>query len=133
MAVLAPTAAVAQSAGDEQYADPLAGQDQGSNNSGSGSQGGSGADGQGSDGEDSTGTPVQAQDDAPQATANSAQAAGGQSKDLPRTGLDVAPLIAIGAALLTTGLVLHLALGPARRRRRGDPVVLFDGTLPPLR
>ena len=35
VAILAPTAALAQSAGDEQYADPLAGQDQGSGNSGS--------------------------------------------------------------------------------------------------
>ena len=129
----APTAALAQSAGDQQYADPLAGQD-GADAPSAGGAGQLGLDGQGGrrrGGNDPGTTAPQAT--AAQPTASTAQSASGQADALPRTGLDVAPLIALGAALLTAGLLLHLVVGPPRRRRPGDPVVLFDGTLPPLR
>lgn len=125
-----PAASLAQSAGDQQYADPLAGQNQPSSpSSGTGSQG------KANPGSGSGSTPTaqtQTQAPAPSATqqTSDSQAAGAH---LPRTGIDVVPIVLSGAGLLISGMLLLWRLGPARRRRREDPFVLFDGTLPPLR
>ncbi len=143
LCALAPAAARAQSAGDEQYADPLAGQQQqpgsgsqgngsGSQGNGSGSQGSSGSSGQGSTGQGSAATAPRSQGSAARPSGE-AQSAADRSGQLPRTGLDVAPLALMGIAMLLSGLLLLWRLGPAPRGRRQDPIVLFDGTLPPLR
>jgi hypothetical protein len=122
-----PAAALAQSAGDEQYADPLAGQQQAKPDApaSSGDSGGNAG----------TGTPAATPQSTPAAarTAATPTTASTPSNQLPRTGLDVAPLVATGIPLLAAGLGLLWLLGPAQRRRRREPTVLFDGTLPPLR
>lgn len=96
IAILAlPASSLAQSAGDDQYQDPLAGQPSGGGDSGKGSSTGSAP---------SVPTPSAATDPAtsttPQATA--AQSATGQ---LPRTGFDVVVTIELGLALLLSGIV----------------------------
>jgi hypothetical protein len=117
LAMLAlPASSLAQSAGDEQYQDPLGGHvGGGSGNSGSGghtgSKGSSGGSGSGGGGGNvpasstpstgtsgaSAGTPSAG---TPQATA--AQSGKGQ---LPRTGFDVILTIELGLAMLLTGVV----------------------------
>jgi hypothetical protein len=118
----APSAAVAQNAGDEQYADPFANEGGaqsggGSNNSGSGGSGNS----SGSNGSNGTagvaGTTAQATPSAQTTTTPSASAAEttASAAELPRTGLDAGVVAAVGAALLLTGLALRRRLGDARR------------------
>jgi hypothetical protein len=118
----APSAAVAQNAGDEQYADPFAngGGSQsggGSNNSGSGNSSGS----SGSNGSNGSagvaGTTAQATPSAQGTTTPSTSAAQttASAEELPRTGLDAGVVAAVGAALLLTGLALRRRLGDARR------------------
>jgi hypothetical protein len=127
-----PAAALAQSAGDEQYADPLAGQQQPKPKPPASSDDGGGNAGGGNSG---TSTPAAT----PQSTPTAAQTAtttptAAPAGQLPHTGMDVGPLVAAGVPLLAAGLALLWLLGPSpRARRRRDPVVLFDGTLPPLR
>jgi len=118
----APSAAVAQNAGDEQYADPFANEGGaqsggGSNNSGSGGSGNS----SGSNGSNGSagvaGTTAQATPSAQTTTTPSASAAETtvSAAELPRTGLDAGVVAAVGAALLLTGLALRRRLGDARR------------------
>jgi hypothetical protein len=118
LAMLAlPASSLAQSAGDDQYQDPLAGHSGGGSHSGSGSGSGTGA-GSGNTGGGRSGggasTPAAATPTtgtsgatagssgagAPQATA--AQSGSGQ---LPRTGFDVILTIELGLAMLLTGVV----------------------------
>jgi hypothetical protein len=118
----APSAAVAQNAGDEQYADPFANEGGaqsggGSNNSGSGGSGNS----SGSNGSNGSagvaGTTAQATPSAQTTTTPAASAAEttASAEELPRTGLDAGVVAAVGAALLLTGLALRRRLGDARR------------------
>jgi LPXTG-motif cell wall-anchored protein len=113
----APATAVAQNAGDEQYADPFGNNSQsggggGSSNSGSsGSSQNSGTTGSGVAG---TQAQLQATPSAGAAPAASSQAAG-SSGQLPRTGLDVGIVAALGAALLLGGLALRRRSADARR------------------
>ena len=121
---LAPSVAVAQSAGDEQYADPLAQQEEPSNPApNSGSQGNSGS------GNSGSGTAPSAQQAPTTATQQDANADAAQTApsgtQLPRTGLDVAPIAIAGAALFSGGLLLFWLSTPARRRRRREPTMLF--------
>lgn len=112
VAAALPTAALAQSAGDQQYADPLAG-DQGRQQQ---SQRGGG------DAESpATGAPSAT---APATGAVGPQTAGGDAgatasgsgaASLPRTGIDAAPLAALGVALLALGLALARPTRHARR------------------
>ena len=120
----APAAALAQSAGDDQYSDPL-----GSNpsadrgNSGSGSK-----------------QPSHSQSPAPSAapsssaTTGSGTSAGGSNgsgshatasgrRELPRTGGEPGLIAALGAGLLLTGAGVRLTLtpGPRAARRAGLP------------
>jgi LPXTG-motif cell wall-anchored protein len=109
-----PSAALAQSAGDQQYADPLADTpskgDSGSGNSGSqGNSGNSGSGTQGTTGSGTTATPSQA---APGTPAQPGAAAQGQA--LPRTGSDGALLLAAGAILLGSGMLIRVGV-TARR------------------
>ncbi len=129
IALCPASSAFAQSAGDEQYSDPLAGQGsspapkpsqpssgsgqpsltqqpQGSGSSGSGSSG-SGSDSAGT-GSAGTSTPAAAAPTAP--TAPSVSAAG----QLPRTGLDTGTIAVFGAALLLLGIGLRLRTADAR-------------------
>ena len=100
---VAPSA-LAQSAGDDQYEDPFAGEEQ------EPSQGG---------GEEpaATATPAPApaepaQEPAAEATpaAPGAEPASPQQPELPRTGLDAGPILAIGAVLLGGGIALRFRL-----------------------
>jgi LPXTG-motif cell wall-anchored protein len=101
---LAAGAAFAQSAGDRQYADPLAGDD-GAGGRQEPQQPPSGAD-------DSPGTTATPPASAPAPSAGSATSADG-SATLPRTGMESSPLVAVGLALLALG-----ALGRPRGDRR---------------
>jgi hypothetical protein len=120
----APSAAVAQNAGDEQYADPFANEGGaqsggGSNNSGSGGSGNSSGS-SGSNGSNGSagvaGTTAQATPSAQTTTpSTSAAQTTASAEELPRTGLDAGVVAAVGAALLLTGLALRRRLGDARR------------------
>jgi hypothetical protein len=95
-----PALAVAQSAGEDQYTDPL--------NQGGGSNGGGGSSGGGSSGGGNGSTqPSQSQ------TTPSQQATPAQSNpnELPRTGLPVALLAVSGGVLLASGVTLRRRAG----------------------
>lgn len=106
-----PAAALAQSAGDEQYEDPLVEDgDPG---------GGGGSDGDGGSGTDRTGpdTPVQSPaepadpapaPDAADLPAGAEPLAGSDSETLPRTGGGATPTAVLGLALLAAGVGLRL-------------------------
>jgi hypothetical protein len=93
---LAAPAALAQNAGDQQYQDPLAGDDDGGNDGGNGSNSGNGS------GSGNT---------APGTQTETAQANGddtGSAQDgLPRTGLDAWLLVVAGTAMLGGGFALR--------------------------
>jgi LPXTG-motif cell wall-anchored protein len=95
-----PAVALAQSAGDDQYQDPLGGGG-GSSNSGGGSSN-SRASGSGNSGS--------AGDSASSAQANGT--ASGQSNQLPRTGLPAGVLALSGGALLGAGVLLRRRVAP---------------------
>jgi hypothetical protein len=109
VAVALPTAAVAQSAGEDQYTDPLQGEGGGGGGGGS-SGGGSGGGGGGGGGGGNA--PAQSQQPATEATPAPAQATPAQAtdpNDLPRTGFPVALLAASGVVLLAGGIGLRRA------------------------
>ena len=122
-AAVAPVAANAQSAGDQQYDDPLSGEgggggggdngndgQSGSGNSGSGQSGsGSGQSGSTGTGTDS-GSTAGTQTTTPPATS----AATGSAAELPRTGFPVALLALAGAAMLGGGAALRRSASNAR-------------------
>jgi hypothetical protein len=107
VAVALPTAAIAQSAGEDQYTDPL----QGGGGGGGGGNGGGGSGGGGSSGGGGGGNAptTQAQSDtAPAAdTATPAQADDDSDGGLPNTGFPIAILLGSGLILLSTGLALR--------------------------
>jgi hypothetical protein len=92
-----PTAAVAQSSGDDQYTDPLA------PNSGGGGSNGGGSGGSGGGGGNAPAQPAQT----PAAPAQQANPAQADPNSLPRTGFPVAPLVISGGVLLASGLALR--------------------------
>ena len=118
-----PAASLAQSAGDDQYSDPLA------NNGGStsghvtnttGGGGGSGSSGSGG-GSTSSGTPstvpTASSSGTGTATPTTGEAASGTPKgQLPRTGFDVIVSFELGLAMLLSGLVGHRVLALRERR-----------------
>jgi hypothetical protein len=105
LACAAPAAALAQNAGDEQYADPF-GKVQNKKKPSSGSQGSQGTAGQGGAG---AAQPVQS---AP--TAQSSQTTAAPSQTLPRTGLPAGLVAAAGAAMLGSGALLRRLADAAR-------------------
>jgi hypothetical protein len=93
-----PASSLAQSAGDDQYQDPLAGQPGGGGHSGhTGSTGSSGS-------TPSAPTPAAATSPSTSTTpqASAAQSSSGQ---LPRTGFDVIISFELGLAMLLSGIV----------------------------
>jgi LPXTG-motif cell wall-anchored protein len=115
----APAAAIAQNAGDEQYQDPFGNPSQsgggGSSNSGSsGSTQNSGS--TGTTGSGVAGTQAQLQaTPSTSATSPTTSSQAGSSGQLPRTGLDVGIVAALGAVLLLGGLALRRRSADARR------------------
>ena len=113
----APATAIAQNAGDEQYADPFGNNSQSGGGGGSSNSGSSGSS-QNSGTTGTTGSGVagtQAQLQATPSAPGAAPAAAGSSGQLPRTGLDVGIVAAVGAALLLGGLALRRRSADARR------------------
>lgn len=101
LALALPSAAMAQSAGDNQYADPFGSTPPSSQprSNGSGSSGG---------GHTDAAAPAR-----PTATAGSGQAAAAAPSagtSLPRTGLGAFELVVTGALAIAAGLALRLAL-----------------------
>lgn len=105
LALSAPGAALAQSAGDDQYRDPFAGEEQPDGSTGgddpeaSGGSGGAGGSGGGS-----TAAPAPTAQTAPVTTAPTATTAG---ETLPRTGADAWILAIAGVGLLAAGSALR--------------------------
>ena len=98
----APVPALAQSAGDEQYEDPFAGQDPSAAQPEPEPQAPAAE----------PAAPAQSTP-APESStpaAPTAESASQPQPELPRTGLDTAPVLAIGAVLLGTGVALRVRL-----------------------
>jgi hypothetical protein len=113
-----PAASLAQSAGDDQYQDPLAGQPSSGNSGGSGNTGSTGNSGSsGSNTAPATTAPTPTSGGA-EGTAPQASAAASPSGELPRTGFDVVLTIEIGLALLLTGVVAQRSLVLRDRREQ---------------
>jgi LPXTG-motif cell wall-anchored protein len=118
LALALPAAAVAQSAGDNQYRDPFASQPQsapakGGGNSGSGNSGSQGSGSQSGAGSNAT------------ARSGSSQSQSVNSVELPRTGIDAETVALAGALLLLGGFGLRRVIGSiAARRERHAPLVL---------
>jgi LPXTG-motif cell wall-anchored protein len=111
---LSPAAALAQSAGDQQYADPFGNNEQ--NQSGGGSGGGGSGGGQGQAAPSASGVaPTQAQGAGTAASSATGTAAESGSGELPRTGLDAGLVAVLGAVLLLAGLALRRRTADARR------------------
>jgi hypothetical protein len=109
-----PAASLAQSAGDDQYQDPLAGQQGGGNGGNSGDSGGNSGD-TGS-APTTPSTPSAPTTGGSEGTAPQATAAASPSGELPRTGFDVLVTVELGLALLLTGLVSQRTLVLRERR-----------------
>jgi hypothetical protein len=104
--VALPAAAIAQSAGEDQYTDPLQSGGSGSSGGGGGSSGGgSGSGGGGGSGGNAPATQSQANTNTAPTQATPAQA--DDSGGLPRTGFPVAVLVGAGLILLSGGLALR--------------------------
>lgn len=107
-----PAASIAQSAGDNQYSDPLQG-DNGANSSNGNatSTGGGGGSNSGSSGGGGGSTPVTSPTptaQAPTSTASTAQEGSPTPPgELPRTGFDVILTIELGLAMLLSGVVVQ--------------------------
>jgi hypothetical protein len=114
-----PAVSTAQSAGDNQYSDPLQGNNGGNSSNGnvSSSPGGGGGGGSSSPSGSSgggTNTPVSAPNTAAQAPTNTTAPGYGAQEgtpaakgELPRTGFDVIVTIELGLAMLLGGLVMQ--------------------------
>jgi hypothetical protein len=102
-AVALPAVALAQSSGEDQYTDPLAG---GGGSSGGGGSGGSSGGGSGGGGGGSApAQPASSADSTPAPKAAPAQAT--QNDGLPRTGFPVALLLGSGLIMVGTGLAVR--------------------------
>jgi hypothetical protein len=99
----APASAFGQSAGDEQYEDPFAGQDPQEQTEEPAPEATP------APAEPAPAAPAPAEPtQAPEATPAPAPQPGGEPAELPRTGLDAGPVLAIGAVLLAGGVALRL-------------------------
>jgi hypothetical protein len=106
-----PGAALAQSAGDDQYSDPFGENQDGGQSSGgdtSTDSGDTGSTGGNSGGDDA---PVASEPDdgstAPETTTTAAPAAESGGGELPRTGLEIVLLLATAFPLLVAGVALR--------------------------
>jgi hypothetical protein len=115
-----PATSLAQSAGDDQYNDPLSGQNShsGGGHSGGGHSGGSkGSTGTSGSGTAATPAPAASTPSATGATGSDPQASAASRKQLPRTGFDVILTVEIGLALLLAGVTWQRTLVLRDRRR----------------
>ena len=103
VAVALPAAAIAQSAGEDQYTDPLQGGGAGGGGGGGGSSGGGGGGG----GSDAPATPAQSGTSPAADTAAKPAQADDSGGGLPNTGFPIAILLGSGLILLSTGLALR--------------------------
>jgi hypothetical protein len=116
-AVAAPEVALGQSAGDEQYVDPFQQApaapegEQGGGSPGGSPEGSTGGDGSAGGGADTSPPAPTVEETAPPVTetapGTTATPAGGSAPVLPRTGLPLAPVAAIGLLLLIGGAALR--------------------------
>ena len=124
LAMLAlPATSLAQSAGDDQYSDPLAGGNGGgtsghiTNTSGGGGGGGSSSGSGGGSTSSGTPTTVPTANSTGTGTPTTGEAASGTPPgQLPRTGFDVIVSFELGLAMLLAGLVGHRMLTLRERR-----------------
>jgi LPXTG-motif cell wall-anchored protein len=112
VALAAPASALAQSAGDDQYEDPFAGEDQGQQGGGGG--GGGGGSGQAPAPPESS-TPAPATPPAPapapaDPTGATSAAPSSTQPQLPRTGADAGAVLLVGSILLAGGVALRVRL-----------------------
>jgi hypothetical protein len=103
-----PASSLAQSAGDDQYSDPLKGQP---NGGGGGSTGGDSSGGGSTPSAPTSGAGTDG-------TAPEASAAQSSNGELPRTGFDVVLTIELGIALLLTGVVAQRLIVLRDRREQ---------------
>jgi hypothetical protein len=96
----APVPALAQSAGDDQYEDPFAGEDPGDSQQ----------EPQAPAAEPAAPAQSTPAPDSSTPTAPAAEPASQPQPELPRTGLDAAPVLAIGAVLLGGGMALRVRM-----------------------
>jgi hypothetical protein len=116
--LVVPSASLAQSAGDNQYQDPLANPGGGGSTSGhvTNTSGGSGSGTSGSGG-GSGSTPAPSTSAAGTSTSPTGEAASGTPKgQLPRTGFDVIVSFELGLMMLLAGIVAHRVLALRERR-----------------
>jgi hypothetical protein len=106
VAVALPAAAIAQSAGEDQYTDPLQGGGSGSSGGGGGSSGG-GSGGGGGGGDNAPASQSQTDTNTAPAQATTPAQADDSDGGLPRTGFPVAVLIGAGLILVSGGLALR--------------------------
>jgi hypothetical protein len=119
LALAAPASSFAQSAGQDQYQDPLAGGNGGSSGStgGGGSTGSGGSTGTAPSGTPSTTPASTAPTTGTAGTTSSPTASGAQAPgELPRTGFDVILTVELGLALLLLGIVSQRTLVLRERR-----------------
>lgn len=116
LALALPASAWAQSAGDNQYQDPFA-----NGSPSAGSRGGSGSASQadGSGQTTSGGLQTAGGGSGSSSSTSGATASTAASGELPRTGLDVAPIAALGLTFLLAGLLLRLLSAPRAPRPNG--------------
>jgi hypothetical protein len=105
VAVAMPAVAIAQSAGDDQYTDPLQGG--GPSGGGSSSSGSGGSGGGSGGGGNSNAAATQTQSDATGDPGQTKAAQADDSDNLPHTGFPIAILIGSGLILLSGGLALR--------------------------
>jgi hypothetical protein len=105
VSVAAPAVALAQSSGEDQYTDPLAGGGSGGGGGGSGGGGSSGGGGGGSSNPPANAAQAPSADTSPAPTrATPAQA---NRNNLPHTGFPVALLVGSGLIMVGTGLAVR--------------------------
>ena len=105
----APASALAQSAGDEQYEDPFAGEDQGQSGGGGGG-GGSGSGQTPAPPASSTPAPTAPTAPAPAAPTESTAATTTAQPQLPRSGTDAGAILLAGSIMLAGGVALRVRL-----------------------
>jgi hypothetical protein len=118
--LLLPAAALAQSAGDEQYSDPLAGKSPSSQSPSNQSPSNQGSSPSGSvpSGSPSFRDPGQLASGGSQGSSAGDTGAGGP---LPRTGLETWMFAVLGGLALLAGVLLRLGLRPLTTRAAGMP------------
>lgn len=120
-----PAAALAQSAGDDQYSDPFA---EGSPPSGGGDSSAPGGGGSGNHELAQTpnsGSGGNGDGTAPSSTSQSSPRSPGDGS-LPRTGLSAWMLAVMGGLMLLAGAMLRLGIQPLRARAGGTPTLGRD-------